>query len=413
MFEYVNESKANARIMVIGVGGAGGNAVIHMIENNLQDVDFISMNTDKQALKRCNHRTLQIGQELTKGFGAGSDPEIGKKAAEEDVDRIKKLLEDVDMLFISAGMGGGTGTGASSVIAKIAKTMDILTVAVVTTPFNYEGEARFTIANKGLQELEHEADSIIVVPNEKLTLVCGGDTTVIEAMKKADNVLLGAIKGISELVTKTGFMNCDFADLVAVMSVPGRAIMAIGTAEGEDRARKAVETALNCPLLEDVSLDQAGGILINVTSDDSLTLNELNTINETARKISRSDVGIKPGHVLDSTMNGVVKVSVIITGLKTSQYLDKKDQELKENDEDISQATTIEYEDKQPEPQTQSKEEFDLAHPKEDSTTEKKYMYPLNHTKERNEKKFIMDSEENNNEKIDYNKPAFIRRQAN
>ncbi|MDI9348210.1 MAG: cell division protein FtsZ [Methylacidiphilales bacterium] len=318
MFEYVQDEKIVARIKIAGIGGAGGNAILHMIKRKLQGVRFLSINTDKQVLMNCSHPTLQIGAKLTKGFGAGANPEVGKNAAEEDVEAIRKELADVDMLFISAGMGGGTGTGASPIVASVAREIGILTVAVVTTPFSYEGAKRSAIAEQGIHELEKVVDSIIIIPNDKLLLVFGGNHTWKEARESSNEVLYGAVRGIADLVTCVGMINIDFADLRSVMSAKGRAIMGTGSASGQGRARKATEQAITCPLLDHSSLQEAKGLLVNITSDDSITMDEMTEIGTMTKSIAQEDdqTVIVIGHVEDQSLQGEIRVSVVATGLK-------------------------------------------------------------------------------------------------
>ena len=393
MFEYVKKEKEKEKVLIkiMGVGGAGCNAVGNMIANNLHGVDYLSVNTDKQVLDKYSHRTLQIGSKLTHGFGAGANPDIGRKAAEEDIDGIERELKGVDMLFISAGMGGGTGTGATPIIANLARSLGILTVAVVTTPFKYEGLKRNKIAELGLQELEKEVDSLIVVPNEKLLLVLGEACTVKQATKESDSVLFDAVKGIYDLVAQVGFINNDFADLKAVMQVRGRSIMAIGTSQGEDRAKKATEAALSCPLLDRVDLSQAKAVMINITADESLTLLETSEINGMIEDLTHEEIVLISGNVIDSSMGDTIKVSVIATGLRALN-----DSASFQEQGDCKEAT---------EPNS----EFRLESP-----NEKKYVYPNLEMDRINGKKIIMSEEECKQiEKTDYNKPAYIRRQAN
>ena len=274
-------SDSSAVIRVIGVGGGGGNAVEHMVQANVEGVEFVCANTDAQALKNASSRTvLQLGNGVTKGLGAGANPEIGRQSALEDRDRISDLLEGADMVFITAGMGGGTGTGASPVIAQIAKEMGILTVAVVTKPFPFELKRRMQIADEGIQELAEHVDSLITVPNEKLLSVLGKGITLKEAFRAANDVLLGAVQGIAELITRPGTINVDFADVRTVMAEKGRAMMGSGRATGENRAEEAARAAIACPLLEDVNLKGARGILVNVTAGPELGLEEFSAVGE-------------------------------------------------------------------------------------------------------------------------------------
>ena len=282
MFELMDAHSQSAVIKVIGVGGGGGNAVSHMVNTGIEGVDFVCANTDAQALNTARVKTaLQIGCNITKGLGAGADPDIGRQAAMEDRDRIVEVIEGADMLFITAGMGGGTGTGAAPVVAQVAKELGILTVAVVTKPFELEGSKRMTIADHGIAELGKYVDSLITIPNEKLLAVLGSDTTLIDAFQSANEVLQGAVQGIAELITTPGTMNVDFADVRTVMSEMGMAMMGSGVSSGEGRAREAAEAAISSPLLEDVNLSGANGILVNVTSDLNLTIGEFSEFGDT------------------------------------------------------------------------------------------------------------------------------------
>lgn len=316
MFELMDAHSQSAVIKVIGVGGGGGNAVKHMASCGIDGVDFICANTDRQALLNANVKTtLQIGCNITKGLGAGANPEIGYQAAMEDRERIGELIEGADMLFITAGLGGGTGTGAAPVIAQIAKEQGILTVAVVTKPFEMEGAKRLAIAEQGMQELAKSVDSLITVPNEKLLSVLGSDTTLLDGFKSANEVLQGAVQGIAELITRPGEINLDFADVRTVMSEMGMAMMGAGMASGEDRAREAAEAAVSSPLLEDINLAGANGILVNVTAGTDLTLGEFNEIGETVKEFASDEATVVIGTSLDPDMNNTVRVTVVATGL--------------------------------------------------------------------------------------------------
>ena len=273
MFELVDSIPKNAEIKVVGVGGGGGNAVRHMMDSNIDGVHFICANTDAQSLNDLGEATiLQLGGTLTKGLGAGANPEVGREAALEDKERIAQVLEGADMVFITAGMGGGTGTGGAPVIAEVAKQMGILTVGVVTRPFSFEGRKRMAIADAGIAALKERVDSLIIVPNEKLLQVLGKEMTVINAFKQANDVLFGAVQGITDLILLDGLINVDFADVRTVMSEMGMAMMGTGEASGQDRAIVAAEGAIKCPLLEDINLQGAKGILVNITSGYDLTL---------------------------------------------------------------------------------------------------------------------------------------------
>src|SRR6186713_1353399 len=279
MFELMDAYSQNAVIKVIGVGGGGGNAVAHMVSSGIEGVEFLCINTDAQALKHSKVKTaLQIGCNITKGLGAGADPEIGRQAAMEDRDRIIEMIEGCDMLFITAGMGGGTGTGAAPIVAQVAKELGILTVAVVTRPFEMEGGKRQALAEQGIGELGKYVDSLITIPNQKLLTVLGGDTTLLDAFKAANQVLQGAVQGIAELITRSGMINVDFADVRTVMAETGMAMMGSGSARGENRAREAAEAAVSSPLLEDVNLQGAHGLLVNVTAGASLSIGEFQDV---------------------------------------------------------------------------------------------------------------------------------------
>jgi cell division protein FtsZ len=316
MFELMDAHSQSAVIKVIGVGGGGGNAVSHMVNAGIEGVDFVCANTDAQALNTTRVKTaLQIGCNITKGLGAGADPDIGRQAAMEDRDRIVEVIEGADMLFITAGMGGGTGTGAAPVVAQVAKEMGILTVAVVTRPFEMEGTKRMSVADNGIAELGKYVDSLITIPNEKLLAVLGSDTTLINAFETANEVLQGAVQGIAELITTPGTMNVDFADVRTVMSEMGMAMMGTGTSSGEGRAREAAEAAISSPLLEDVNLSGANGILVNVTSDMNLTIGEFSEIGDTVKEFAASDATVIIGSALDPSMKDEVRVTVVATGL--------------------------------------------------------------------------------------------------
>ena len=316
MFELMDAHSQSAVIKVIGVGGGGGNAVSHMVNAGIEGVDFVCANTDAQALNTARVKTaLQIGCNITKGLGAGADPDIGRQAAMEDRDRIVEVIEGADMLFITAGMGGGTGTGAAPVVAQVAKEMGILTVAVVTRPFEMEGTKRMSVADNGIAELGKYVDSLITIPNEKLLAVLGSDTTLINAFESANEVLQGAVQGIAELITTPGTMNVDFADVRTVMSEMGMAMMGTGTSSGEGRAREAAEAAISSPLLEDVNLSGANGILVNVTSDMNLTIGEFSEIGDTVKEFAASDATVIIGSALDPSMKDEVRVTVVATGL--------------------------------------------------------------------------------------------------
>ena len=316
MFELMDAHSQSAVIKVIGVGGGGGNAVAHMVNAGLEGVDFICANTDAQALNSARVRTaLQIGCNITKGLGAGADPDVGRQAAMEDRDRIQEVIEGADMLFITAGMGGGTGTGAAPIVAQVAKELGILTVAVVTKPFLMEGSKRMAIAEQGIGELGKYVDSLITIPNEKLLSVLGGETTLLDAFRSANEVLQGAVQGIAELITRPGLINVDFADVKTVMAEMGMAMMGSGSATGEDRAREAAEAAVSSPLLEDINLAGAQGILVNVTAGSDLSIGEFDEIGNTVKEFASDDATVVVGTVIDPDMTNNIRVTVVATGL--------------------------------------------------------------------------------------------------
>ena len=317
-FELV-ESPSNAVIRVIGVGGGGGNAVEHMVASAVEGVEFYCVNTDSQALGHSSARTLQLGTNVTKGLGAGANPEIGRQAALEDRERLADLLDGADMVFITAGMGGGTGTGASPVIAQIAREMGILTVAVVTKPFPFELKRRMKAAQEGIAELSEHVDSLITVPNEKLLSVLGDRITLKAAFAAANDVLLGAVQGIAELITNPGLINVDFADVRAVMTEKGRAMMGTGRGSGEDGATAAAEAAIRCPLLEDVNLTGARGILVNITANSDLGIHEFQAVGESIREFASDEALVVIGTALDESVGDEVRVTVVATGLGQSE----------------------------------------------------------------------------------------------
>ncbi len=316
MFELVDSCGQNAVIKVIGVGGGGGNAVQHMVDANIDGVEFICANTDVQALKGMSARTtLQIGSAITKGLGAGANPDIGRQSAQDDRDRIHEVIEGADMLFITAGMGGGTGTGATPVVAQVAKELGILTVAIVTKPFPFEGSKRLHVAHNGIKELGQYVDSLITIPNEKLLSVLGKQISLLDAFKCANDVLLGAVQGIAELITRPGLINVDFADVKTVMSEMGMAMMGSGSAKGEDRAREAAEAAIASPLLEDINLMGASGILVNVTAGMDLGIGEFEEVGNTVKEFASENATVVVGTVIDPDMRDELRVTVVATGL--------------------------------------------------------------------------------------------------
>ena len=316
MFVLADTENQGAVIKVVGVGGGGGNAVTHMVNSGIEGVDFVCINTDAQALKHSKVKTsLQIGSNITKGLGAGADPEVGRQAAMEDRDRIIELIEGSDMIFITAGMGGGTGTGAAPIVAQVAKELGILTVAVVTKPFQMEGNKRTSLAEQGINELHKYVDSLITIPNQKLLTVLGGDMTLLDAFKTANQVLQGAVQGIAELITRPGMINVDFADVRTVMAETGMAMMGSGHATGEGRAKAAAEAAISSPLLEDVNLSGAHGLLINVTAGMDLRTSEFHLVGETVKQFASDDATVVVGYVIDPEMTDQIRVTVVATGI--------------------------------------------------------------------------------------------------
>ncbi|OUR74263.1 cell division protein FtsZ [Methylophaga sp. 41_12_T18] len=315
-FELIDTYAQNAVIKVIGVGGGGGNALEHMVANEIEGVDFICANTDAQALRKSSATTqLQLGTDITKGLGAGANPDVGRQAALEDRERIMEVISGADMIFITAGMGGGTGTGAAPVVAQVAKEMGILTVAVVTKPFPFEGAKRLKIAHAGLEELSQHVDSLITIPNEKLLAVLGKDMSLLNAFKAANDVLLGAVQGIAELITREGMINVDFADVRTVMSEMGMAMMGTGQASGDNRATEAARTAVSSPLLEDVDLAGARGVLVNITAGLDMTIGEFEEVGNTVKEFASEDATVVVGTVIDPEMTDELRVTVVATGL--------------------------------------------------------------------------------------------------
>lgn len=320
MFELMESEDNSAVIKVVGVGGGGGNALEHMVAENIGGVEFICANTDAQALNNSNAKTrLHLGENLTKGLGAGANPRIGREAAEEDRERIREVLEGADMVFITAGMGGGTGTGAAPVFAEVAKELNILTVAVVTKPFSFEGKQRALAADEGIRRLAEHVDSLITIPNNKLLSVLGKNISLLNAFKAANNVLLGAVKGISDLITRPGLINVDFADVRTVMSEMGMAMMGTGIATGEQRARQAAEAAIASPLLEDVNFSGAKGILVNITAGLDMSIGEFEEVGDVIKEFISDDATVVVGTVIDPDMSDEMRVTVIVTGLGDSR----------------------------------------------------------------------------------------------
>ncbi|MBP21224.1 MAG: cell division protein FtsZ [Alcanivorax sp.] len=315
-FKLEDSVPHGAVIKVVGVGGGGGNAVDHMVRSGVEGVDFICANTDAQALRNASSKTvIQLGSQVTKGLGAGANPEIGRQSAQEDRDRIAELLDGADMVFVTAGMGGGTGTGAAPVVAEIAKELGILTVAVVTKPFPFEGKKRMRSAQEGIEELKEHVHSLITIPNEKLQAVLGGSTSLLDAFKAANEVLQGAVKGIADLIVRPGMINVDFADVRTVMSEMGTAMMGTGTASGENRAAEAAQAAISSPLLEDVDLRGARGILINITANESIALDEFSEVGDIVSELASDDANVIIGTAIDPDMGDSISVTVVATGL--------------------------------------------------------------------------------------------------
>ena len=315
-YELMDTYSKNAVIKVIGIGGGGGNAVNHMVNSNIEGVDFICANTDAQALRKLSVDTMvQLGAELTKGLGAGTNPEIGKEAAMEDKDRIKEIIQGTDMVFLTAGMGGGTGTGAIPVFAEIAKELGVLTVAVVTKPFQFEGKQKLATAIKGIEALEEYVDSLIVIPNQKLLSVLGDNISLVDAFSAANDVLQDAVQGITQLIVHPGYINVDFADVKTVMTEMGVAIMGTGTSSGEHRAKEAADKAISCPLLDDINLQGAQGILVNITASQDLGIAEFNEIGTIIDNFAAANAVVKIGTAIDPELGDEIKVTVVATGM--------------------------------------------------------------------------------------------------
>ena len=325
MFELMDAYTQGAVIKVVGVGGGGGNAVEHMVKQNIDGVDFICANTDAQALKNSSARTaLQLGSNITKGLGAGANPDLGRQAALEDRERIVEVIQGADMVFITAGMGGGTGTGGAPVVAQIAKDMGILTVAVITKPFPFEGKKRMQVAEDGIKQLSEYVDSLITIPNEKLLSVLGKSVSLLDAFKAANNVLLGAVQGIAELITRPGLINVDFADVRTVMSEMGMAMMGSGTATGESRAQEAAECAVASPLLENIDLAGAKGILVNITAGMDMAIGEFEEVGNTIKAFASENATVVVGTVIDPDMTDELRVTVVATGLGNALHQREK-----------------------------------------------------------------------------------------
>lgn len=318
MFELMDNYPQSAIIKVIGVGGGGGNAIEHMVSADIEGVEFICANTDAQALRNASARTLlQLGADVTKGLGAGANPDIGRQAALEDVERVREVLKGADMVFITAGMGGGTGTGGAPVVAEVARELGALTVAVVTKPFPFEGRKRILIAEEGIRALSQQVDSLITIPNEKLLTVLGKGVTLLDAFRSANNVLLGAVQGIAELITRPGLINVDFADVRTVMSEMGVAMMGSGSARGENRARLAADAAISSPLLDDIDLSGAKGVLVNVTAGMDLSISEFEEVGDAIKNFTSDNATVIVGTVIDPQMSDELRVTLVATGLSS------------------------------------------------------------------------------------------------
>ncbi len=316
MFDSIeNQDLLPATIKLIGLGGGGGNAVNHIAELGLKGVQLLAANTDAQVLQKAKTNVMQLGEQITKGLGAGANPEVGRKAAEEDVEKLREFLTGADMLFITAGMGGGTGTGAAPVVARLAKEMGVLTVAIVTKPFSFEGKMRQHVAEEGIAELMQEVDSYIIVPNNKLLSGLGKNTTLLNAFRAANDVLGGAVQGIAELITQPGLINVDFADVRTVMSGMGMAMMGTGIASGETRARDAAEAAIASPLLEDINLSGAKGVLVNITAGMNMSIGEFEEVGDVIKNFTSDSATVVVGTVIDPDMGEDMRVTVVATGL--------------------------------------------------------------------------------------------------
>jgi len=323
MYELMENHNEDAIIKVVGVGGGGGNAVEHMLEQTIEGVEFVTANTDSQALRKSSAgMTIQLGANVTKGLGAGANPEIGRQSAEEDRDMLKQTLDGADMVFIAAGMGGGTGTGAAPIVAEVARELGVLTVAVVTKPFPFEGKKRMKHAEEGIAELSKHVDSLITIPNDKLLKVLGKGTSLLDAFKAANNVLLGAVQGIAELITLPGLINVDFADVRTVMSEMGTAMMGTGIASGPDRAEEAAEAAISSPLLEDVDLSGAKGILVNITAGLDISIEEFENVGNAVKAFASENATVVVGAVIDMEMTDELRVTVVATGIGEGKKAD-------------------------------------------------------------------------------------------
>lgn len=394
MFELADNVPPSAVIKVVGVGGGGGNAVEHMVSQNIEGVEFICANTDAQALKNSSARTLlQLGNDVTKGLGAGADPKVGRESAEEDHDRIREVMEGADMVFITAGMGGGTGTGAAPIFAQVAKELGILTVAVVTKPFVFEGRARKDVADRGIQQLGEQVDSLITIPNNKLLSVLGKNITLLDAFKAANDVLLGAVQGIAELITRPGLINVDFADVRTVMSEMGMAMMGTGVAKGEDRARIAAEAAISSPLLEDINLSGAKGVLVNITAGLDMSIGEFETVGDVIRSFITESATVVVGTVIDPNLNEEMRVTIVVTGLEGEEDQKKAQQEQQQQLNQEAEANTL------------------ASTKRTDGTVDYDQLERPTVLRQKAEKMHKDASQSNNDEDMDYlDIPAFLRR---
>jgi len=369
MFQMIEEVGSKAVIKVIGVGGGGGNAVQHMASSNLEHVEFICANTDAQALESGNIKNvLQLGESVTKGLGAGADPSVGRQAALDDTDLIVEMLRGTDMVFITAGMGGGTGTGAAPVVAQLAKEMNVLTVAVVTRPFSFEGRKRGEIADKGIEELTQYVDSLITIPNEKLLSELGSDISLLDAFSAANDVLFGAVQGVAELITCSGKINVDFADVRTVMSEKGMAMIGSGSGRGENRAEDAARSAICSPLLEDIDLTGAKGVLVNITSNADLTIGEFQKFGDCVAEFTSDNATVVIGNVVDEDIQDEVRVTVVATGIGGTEAENSTSPTLVSSLSENTETQGI-YEEKKDSVLDSSKEKLSSANPDEESDT--------------------------------------------
>ncbi|QCI21523.1 cell division protein FtsZ [Buchnera aphidicola (Hyadaphis tataricae)] len=369
-----SELSNNAIIKVIGVGGGGGNAVEHMVRERIEGVEFFAINTDAQALRKIEvEQTIQIGNSITKGLGAGANPEVGRTSAEEDKELLKSALNESDMIFIAAGMGGGTGTGAAPVVAEIAKDLGILTVAVVTKPFNFEGKKRMIVAEQGIVELSKYVDSLIIIPNDKLLKVLNRGISLLDAFSAANNVLKGAVQGIAELITRPGLMNVDFADVRTVMLEMGYAMMGTGISSGENRAEEAAEIAISSPLLEDIDLSGARGVLVNITAGFDLKLDEFETVGNTIRSFSSDNATVVIGTSLDPDMNDTLRVTVVATGIGMEKNSDTN-QIKKRSSREVLMDYRYQYLNITPNKTNKNTAKKDIKEPKNILNTESEYL---------------------------------------